>query len=51
MDKPYLGSFLIDFTFPLADAFTTVVLSAFISQPKCVVHSSKVSEYNSLSFA
>ena len=41
--KPYLGSFNIDVTTPSADAFITLVLSAFISIPVCVIHSFNVS--------
>ena len=43
--SPYLGSFFIDFTVPSDAAFTTVVNSACMSTPVCVVHSFNVSEY------
>ena len=43
--NPYLGSSLIDFTVPEADALTTVVLSALISIPLWVIHSCNVLEY------
>ena len=49
--KPYLGSFNIDVTTPSADAFITLVLSAFISIPVCVIHSFNVSEYIKFSCA
>jgi hypothetical protein len=49
--RPYLGSFFIATTVPFSDALTIVVLSAFISIPKCVTHSSNVFEYIKLSFA
>ena len=41
---PYLGSVLISFTVPSSELTTALVLSALISIPKCVVHSSKVFE-------
>ena len=49
--RPNLGSFFILATVPAAAAFTTVVLSALISTPLCVIHSCKVFENTNVSFA